>query len=219
MRILSAILAVVCLLTGCSSRSQYGQQFQYEDDGRAKPKVALIPVFDHSKSTSDWSLSEEFSETIQERFFQSGKFFLTSDLQVLGKTQGSSSEISPFSGDISWLSEINSPSEFVVFVELLEHTLLAKPPTGLKITTPYVLTISFRVRVVDLREEKPKVILQELQQETFNLSWHSVSINYKKDGLGKTAFHFSPLGLAHNQMAKKITTQIQDYILIAKSHR
>jgi hypothetical protein len=218
MRALGLFL-IVCLSTGCSSRSQYSEQFQYEDDGRAKPKVALVPVFDHSKSTTPWSLSEEFSEAIEERFFQSEKFFLTADLRVLGKTQGSSSEVSPFYGDISWLSEINSQSEFVVFVELLEHTLSAKPPTGLKMTTPYTLTISFRIRVVDLREEQPKVILQELQQETFNLSWHTASVNYKKDGLGKMTFRFSPLGLAHGQMTKKITGQVQDYILIAKSLR
>jgi hypothetical protein len=218
MHLLKCLVALL-FLTSCSNRSQYGEQFQYEDDGRAKPKVALVPVFDHSKSAIPWSLSEEFSEAMEERFFQSEKFFLTRDLQVLGKTQGSSSEISPFYGDISWLSEINSSSEFVVFVELLEHTLTPKTPAGLKMTTPYTLTMSFRIRVVDLRENAPKVILQELEQETFTLSWYKESLQYQKEGLGKMTFRFSPLGLAHSQMTKKITQQVQDYILIAKSLR
>lgn len=214
------LISVLC--SSCARDAYYSEQFQYTDDGKAKPRVALIPVFDHSNASVPWNLSDELSEAIFSRFQQSGKFFLTTDLEILGRNQGSSAEINPFIEDLQWIHEAKSHSEFVVFVEVVEHRLIPKSTEGgvfnMTIAQSYTLDISIRVKVVDIREAFPKVILQELQHQSFHIPWQMTATDYKKEGWGRAAFYLSPIGAAHGQMIKKITKQIQDYILLAKSN-
>ncbi len=204
-------LFLALILTSCAERNFSANQFKYHDSGAPKPRIALVPVIATKPTNLPWDLSSEFTDVISEKFLETKQFFLTKDFSVLGKHLTDLSEINPLLEDIKWLYENASTSEFIVFIELVEHNLTPKksriPPQS------YFLDIAFRVHVIDIRSPEPKVILQELIQDTFNIS---IMLDYSSENPGKTAFFLSPLGMAHTQMVKRITKQIQEYILLSK---
>ncbi|MCB1084637.1 MAG: hypothetical protein KDK60_00890, partial [Chlamydiia bacterium] len=58
-----ALLIILSLcIVGCQSKGSYDHVTRFHDDGRAKPVVAFVPVFDRSGAKLGWSLSEEFTE-------------------------------------------------------------------------------------------------------------------------------------------------------------
>ncbi len=204
-----ALLALI--FSSCAERHFGSNQFRYHDNGAPKPRVAIVPVITNKAGKLPWNLSDELTEIISERFLETKQFFLTKDFSVLGKHLIDLSEINPLLEDIRWLYENASTSEFIVFIELVEHTLTPKPS---RIPPqPYFLNMALRVHVIDIRGPEPKVILQELVQDSFNIS---IKIDYNVDTLSKTAFFLSPIGIAHTQMVKKISKQIQEYILLAR---
>jgi hypothetical protein len=79
--------------------------------------------------------------------------------------------------------------------------------------SPALLTIAVRVRVFDVREKTPKVVLQEIVEQS-----HHIPRQFTKDSQvpwGDEAFDVSPLGIAHDQLCKELATRVEDYILIA----
>ena len=210
------------ILSSCATRNlAVDDQFHYHDDGLAKPRVAFIPVLDTSNSDSPWSLSEKLTEDIETRLYKSGKLFLSGDYHMLGKDRSHLLELNPFSDEIDWVREMDSQAEFIVFIELSEHNLVANSPGkklfNLQLPRSYSLDISIRVKVIDLREKDPNVILQEILHKSFYIPWKFSSIDYKQSGWSRAAFNLSPIGLAHSQIVRKITNHIQDYILLAKT--
>lgn len=205
------IVLLALLFSSCAERHFSAHQFLYHDTGEIKPKVAIVPIITHSANATSWNLSEELTSLMSERLLKNNHFFLTSDFSVLGNHLTDLTEINPLIEDIRWLYENGSSSEFVVFVELVEHTLIPKlsklPPQS------YTLHMAFRTHVIDIRGTEPKVILQELIRQSFPIA---IKIDYGKTSLNKWAFFFFSMGSAHYQMVKKITQQIQDYILLAK---
>lgn len=215
-RILVVVFCIFC--AACSSRADFGGQYIYHDDGTAKPKIAIIPVLDKSGSDLPWNLSDELTEMVEAKIDQSGQFFLTQDFVALGGALLKQPDLNPFLEEIDWVKESNSSTEFIVFVELVEHKLTPKTQSKSFFLQSYILDIALRVRVLDIRDRSTKVILQEITQESFHIPWRFTSVDYKKSGWSKAAFHLSPMGSAHAQMIKRITKQIQDYILIAKTN-
>jgi hypothetical protein len=205
------ILLISLFFVSCAERHFSANQFRYHDTGAAKPRVAIVPVITAKVKQMPWNLSDELTEIISDRFLESKQFYITKDFSVLGKHLSDLSEINPLIEDIHWLYENASSSEFVVFIELVEHNLNPKPS---KIPPQaYTLDMALRVHVIDIRGPDPKVILQELIQESFNIS---LKINYASDPFSKTTFFLSPMGSAHTHMTKRVTKQIQEYILLAK---
>lgn len=202
---------VSLLFVSCAERHFSPNEFRYHDTGAAKPKVAIVPVITAKVKQMSWNLSDELTELISDKFLETKQFYVTKDFSVLGKHLSDLSEINPLIEDVRWLYENASTSEFVVFIELVEHELHPKkskiPPQG------YTLDMALRVHVIDIRGPNPKVILQELVQESFNIP---IKINYGSDGFSKTTFFLSPLGSAHTHISKRVAKQVQEYILLAK---
>jgi hypothetical protein len=205
------IFLTLLFFTSCAERHFSANDFPFHDNGGAKPKVAIVPVVSSKAFNTNWDLSEELTETITENFLETKQFYITKDFAVLGKHLKNLSEINPLLEDLNWLYENASSSEFIVFIELVDH-LLTKLPSRIP-PQSYTLDMAFRVHVLDIRTKTPKLILQELREDSFHVS---IKIDYSKDRLGKTAFHLSPLGIAHKQMCKELSKKIQDYILLAK---
>ncbi len=203
-------IMLMFLFSSCAERHFSSDQFPHHDNGTAKPRVAIVPVITTKASDVPWNLSEELTEIISEKFAETKQFFLTSDFSVLRNYLTDLSEINPLIEDLRWLYENGSSSEFVIFVELVEHLLIPKDGSKL-LPKAYTLHMAFRTHVIDIRAATPKVILQELVQESFPIS---LKLDYSKSLVNKTAFFLSPLGLAHSHMVKKTTKQIQDYILL-----
>lgn len=210
------VLSSAIGFTSCTQRkSGLTAQFHYHDDGVAKPKIALIPVYDRSGSEVSWNLSQELTDAFEEKVFQTGRFFLTKDFDMLGFNRIPLHEINPFLDDIEWLAELNTETEFLVFVELVEHNLLPSPSKTMKLFQTHTLDMTMRVKVVDLRGEHPRVILQEVLHDNYYIPWLA---EYQKGGWSQTAFSLSPIGLAHKTMIKRIAKQVEDYIILAKLH-
>ena len=145
-------------------------------------------------------------------------FFVPS--QEVEENQISPELKNPFDVDVAWTNSYK-PSEFVVFLEITQHRALL-PQSNLEISswgTPmsYNLDMSARIKVIDIRKDTPKVILQEVISNNFYLPNKYAYNTYSKVEWGKQNFFKTPLGKAHLQFVDKIVDHISSYVLLFKS--
>lgn len=192
----------------------------YHDDGRSKPVVALIPVFDRSNAKVAWNLSEEFTDHMRQRFSKRNNFYLNSADQINTEIETLSESNNPFAPDISWITRAFKGEEYVIFTELVEHDIHPKKSKGSvfdKLTPSYELSMTMRVRVFDLRSDMPRVVLQELMHQDHLIPKPANLSDSKPNLWKKRTFFITPLGLAHMQFSKEIVERIEDYVLLSKS--
>ena len=76
--------------------------------------------------------------------------------------------------------------------------------------------MTIRVIVVDIRQAQPVVILQEVVQDSHFIPRQFNQYNFHQVYWGNEEFEVSPLGMAHTQFLKEISSRIEDYITLAK---
>jgi len=166
-------------------------------------------------------LSEEFTDHLRQCLLKQGKFYLNTPEQTNAEIQTLNETNDPFARDFSWIANAFNEEEFVVFTELVEHDIHLKEPKNRffdQFTPSSNLSMTMRVRIFDLRGEKPEIVLQELIHQD-HLSPKSTNLmNQPPDRWKKMTFTVTPLGLAHIQFSKKVAKRIEDYILFSKSH-
>lgn len=219
-RQLGLLIGVALALMGCSSRGNYEQATRFHEDGRAKPIVAFVPVFDRSGSNVGWSLSEEFTSHLKNRFMKRNNFYLSTPEDVNAATATLTADHNPFSTETEWVKESFESSEYVIFTELVEHSIHPKELKGNfldKVTPSSELTVTMRVRVFDIRGPKPEVILQEFIRQNHVIPKPSDLTESNPERWKKLTYAVSPMGLAHAQIAKEVVKRVEDYILLAKS--
>lgn len=208
------LIALAFIAGGCNVVPQ--QDNKQEVQAILKPIVAIVPVID-STEDSTWNLSDEFTYCISHQLAQKNHLFLLD----LDKTRAIANQISPtqnpFGQDIHWLKKTFPFHEFVVFLELVEHNEVVrnhkKPVDSRKCSAELLMTI--RIRVFDLREEEPKVVLQELLHESHFVPRPFTRSNFQQEKWGHETFAISPMGLAHSQFIKHICNRLEEYILWA----
>jgi len=214
------LISAICLtFFGCSSNRNYDQVTRFHDDGRAKPVVAFVPVFDRSNAQVGWSLSDEFTDQLRGRLHKQNSFYLNTPDEVNQVVADLSAEDNPFSIHTDWIKDAFDRHEFVIFTELVEHDIHVKPLKGSfvdKITPSSELSLSMRVRVFDLRGSQPEVILQEVVHQNHLIPKPSNLNEPSPEKWKKMTFIVSPMGLAHSQFSKEIIKRIEDYILLSK---
>lgn len=208
------LLFLVALTFACQTKSN--KQFsQYHEDGRAKPVVAVVDLINSTSFDYPWSLSEELTSLITSKLSQKHSLYLP-ETQNLNKKIPLSENI--FGIDLSWIKQSFSNYEFVVLIEMLNHDLI---PIGKNIPNSLQkscnLEMTARIRVVDVRFEKPTIVLQEVVSETFFLSKNQIPPNYQLVTWGTKDFPHTPLGVAHLQISKQIAERLNEYILLAKT--
>ncbi|MCB1181366.1 MAG: hypothetical protein KDK55_05030 [Chlamydiia bacterium] len=204
----------------CGCAGPYRDTCIYQDSGKTKPIVVVLPVILSSSVENDericWDLAEEFSEQIRWRIFDSSRLYLLRDMGDASVAR---------SLNIKNLNALNhlhiegvGAAEFVVCTELVKHE-----------ETPYkigkatleeagaVLALDFRIRVIDIRGEHPKVILQELIHHDHFIARSYLHSDYTRSVWGTEAFERTPMGMAHSRMAREIVSRVESYIQIAKS--
>ncbi len=192
----------------------------FKDDGHRKTSVALVPVIDKSDSELPWSLSEEFTTAISRKLSSKGNVHLADPFDVVSALAGIDEKNQPFSQDLDWMKTTFSDNEFVIFLELVDHYLHTHPNqriAELEENRSCFLDLSMRLRVIDLRGETPKIVLQELIQSDHSIPKLFADIDYTEKHWGKTSFNFTPVGLAHTQLTREVSSRLEDYISIAKS--
>lgn len=210
MRYLSTVILSV-LAVGCSHTSDF--MTRYHEDGRAKPVAAIASMIDTTSFDANWSLSEELTSMVVAQVGQSGKIF------VIPKGDDSFAE-NPFGQELSWVKRDFSGQEFVVFLELVEHEI--SPVSKWKKETPLQevssnLNMAVRLRVIDVRGQSPKVVLQEMVRESYFIPKTLIPIDYNVSNWGSPEFQKTPMGIAHAQIVQEIGARVSDYILLAKS--
>jgi len=179
-----------------------------------RPIVSFVPVIDHSKNDLNWNVSQELTKAIRDRLAQKKRVYMVGEDHVAALSQKALSAHTPFEGDTSWVRRSFPESEFVVFMELMEHNEIPAMPKEPQ-DSPADLTMALRVVVVDVREKTPKVVLQEIVEQSHHIPRQFNKVNLNQVPWGDEAFDVSPLGIAHDQLCKEVATRVEDYILIA----
>lgn len=208
-----AFLALSLALSACGHKDNNLTRF-YED-GRAKPVVLVASVIDATSFDVPWSLSEELTSIFMNRLSQEGSFY------TVRKDDVSYVE-NPFSPDLSWMKREFPNNSFVVFLELVEHDNAAvmkgnKKTIEVPFETATNLKMGVRVRVVDLRQSSPQIVLQEVIQDSYYIPQTDVPTDYSVAVWGTDEYAHSPMGIAHTQLVQEITRRVSEYLHLAKS--
>ncbi len=214
------VALAICLalgLVGCESRTAVSQARFYQD-GTLKPTVALVPLFDHTTPNVEWDLSEEITTLINSRLQKKDKIFLTPQTKVKSLIRNLQNSQNPFAVDIAWVKPTFAGQEFVVFMELLQHEEIPQRSTPQEDPKQCAaeLNISLRIRVIDVRGDKAKVVLQEIVRQSEYLPRQFNQYNFHHEAWKEDVFTISPLSLAHAQLTKKAARRIEEYILLAR---
>jgi hypothetical protein len=220
-RKLSALSALVILATSCThQKDDTVQQATAQQQAlQPRPIIALVPIVDNTKNDLPWSLSEELTSTIHYRLSQKGNVYLSDQNKVVGITKHLNKSQNPFSDNLSWVKKAFNGSEFVVFMELIEHveSPLKSSKDASRLDAPAELNMSMRVRVVDLRSSQPAIVLQEMVHDSHHVPKQFTRANFHQVPWGQDSFNISPLGLAHAQFTKEIASRVEDYVILAKN--
>lgn len=184
----------------------------------AQPIVSIVPIIDNTKHNYDWSLSDELSSAIYAQVSQKDDLILNHSSQVRAKANPLLETHNPFDADISWMKRAFRNEEFVAFLELVEHEEVLNQ-NKIKPQDPHTcsseLRIGMRVRVIDLRGQEPKVILQELIHDAHHIPSPFNHLNFYQVSWKDPSFDVSPIGAAHAKFTRALSERLADYILTA----
>lgn len=216
-RIGIGLAALSLCVMGCQHQNNSTAAIEQQTKSN-KPIVALVPVIDHSHSDLTWSVSDELTRAVHERLLKHDALYLMGQEKVAAATKKLSNDHDPFGSNIEWIKRAFKDNEFVVFMELVEHNelpLYSSKEASLQ-DSAAELNMAMRVRVFDLRGPEPKVVLQELLQNSQHIPRQFTKANFYQVPWGNEAFDISPLGMAHAQLSREIASRLEDYILIAE---
>jgi hypothetical protein len=221
---------MTALLIGCNSDRYQQSAVRYHEDGRAKAVVTLTPVFDHHDIHLPWSLADDLTEMIKTRLLKKANVYVGNadaltktfedEEQLIEKPLQHYDENKSASIHVDSLKLKFPKSEFVVFLELAEHEIHPKTITGSfvdALTPSQELLLAMRVRIYDLRFEKPQIILQELVEQSHLVPKQLAKLDYDSPIWGKKTYSISPVGFAHAQLAKEVASRIENYLILAKT--
>ncbi len=213
-----ALAASLLLAAGCENKNQ-NETAMVSRSTQGKPIVAFVPVIDRSNSDLTWSLSQEFTRSIQERLLQKDHLYLLNENAVQAVVKKLQESNDPFGTHLAWVKRAFPQTEFVVFSELVQHreVPLYVDKGSSPQDSPAELQMVMRIRVLDLRGAEPKIVLQEFVKDTQNIPRPFNKANFDQVPWGNELFEISPLGMAHAQLTKEISSRIEDYILLSES--
>lgn len=204
-------LILACLLSSC--RQEENQAFLGKSS-TTKPVVAIVPVFDNSESGLGWDLSDELTYSLTSRLATRNKIAVVDPQRARIKTRKLKSIHNPFGNDLSWLKQAFASEDFIVFLELIEHREYLKdvPEASLPENRAAELELGMRVRILDLRGNQPKIVLQEIIQDSHFIPKQFTSYNFDQSPWNSEGFNISPVGIAHTLLIKELCSRIEDYI-------
>ena len=201
------LAALLLCLSSCSSKKSDDLTALQSETKIQKPQVALVPLLDTSCHRLNWSVSKEITQGLFETLKEQDHCKITLASKI--------KHHDPFGADVSWIKKEFSNHEFVIFVLLSEHSEKPSYPTQeVAISdSPTDLKIAFQLRVFDVREEEPKIILQETIEKTQHIPRPFSCFNFRQVAWGDPLYTFSPMGIVHRELIDEISFHIQDYIL------
>lgn len=207
-------LMIALMTTGCSSAPRYVDYFPYHDDGRSKPCVALLPMFDCTDPCLPWNVAQELTCDMRFRCMDHGELYLLNPNKVdalVGNLKG----VDFFDRDLSFAKQF-CDCEFLVVMELIEHRQVVYemgtavpvyPTRNGKCNS--VLSMKVRLKIVDLRCDEPTVLWQEIVHSNHMIPRDLDCYDYEKNCLGTKSYARSPYGLAHQRLADNLVQRIE----------
>lgn len=217
-RYLCASLATILLLSSCNNESPKSQAVSTKAQV-SKPRVAVAPAIDNSDHDLSWNLSDEMTYSVFYRLDQKNQFIVTDPQKVKSISRRLQQSNNPFGGDLKWVKRYFAQDDFVVFLEVLKHeesSIVNDKEVNPKDCSAN-LNMTLRVVVVDIRQQTPEVILQEIVTDTHFIPRQFNKYNFHQASWGTEEFHLSPVGMAHAQFIKDISARVEEYIQLAKS--
>lgn len=211
MRISYSAIALMLLCCSCTKQNQ-NQDPLYSADGKPKPHISLVPMIDHSESSLSWNVSEEITTGLESRVAEKGFLLIDDARKVLQTTGRLTPEHNPFAENIMWMKSMFN-TQYVAFMELLDHQEIPIH-SGNDSDSPANLKIALRLRVVDLRGEAPRVILQEILHANHYVPKQFTKAMFGHVYWGHEVYSISPTGVAHSQLIREIASRLEDYVLI-----
>lgn len=215
-RFILSVSLLALIAGGC--RTNDGSP-QVSSQARAKPVVAIVPIIDNTKNEVRWNLSDELSSALYARIAQRNHLTTVASSLIRSQVKKSGDQRNPFSPDVSWVKHSFQGQDFVVFLELIEHEEVLRQNRRAPTKPEHCsadLNMSMRVRILDVRGETPRIILQELVHDTHFIPRQFTQVNFYQVAWGTESFSISPMGLAHEKFIREMAERIEDYILINK---
>jgi hypothetical protein len=213
-----AIAGLALLVGGCHHNQSSTTAF-IEKPISTRPIVAITSVIDHSRHELSWNISKELTRAIRQQLVQHNQLYLLSEDQIYALSRKAPQE-DAFGTETLWIKKAYSQNEFVAFFELMDHRETPLPTAegaqnnAENNESPAQLNISMRVRVFDLRGEQPKVVLQEIVEQSHHIPKQFTQNQLNQVPWGDETFEISPLGLAHEKLCQEISSRVEDYILL-----
>lgn len=216
MRGLFLFLGAAALLCGGCAR-QYRDTALYQLSGRQKPIVAVLPIINHVENQDlKWDLSKELTDEIRKRVSDSKRVYLLRE----GGSLEFAKELStpnPTAIPESAITNLGA-AEFAVVAELIEQDEVpyshakGAQDDSLCSDAGAILSMALRVRVIDLRRETPKLVLQEVLDHDFVIARAYMQSDYSKTPWGTEAYSRTPMGMAHARIIRELVSRIEAYI-------
>lgn len=184
-----------------------------------KPILSVIPIFDQTKHHQPWNVADHLTAGILRSLSLKDELYMV-DQEKLAQIFKELQNTGDFFGtDVQWIKKKFRSEEFVAFIELIKHeeTLLNFHNDIPDADCPAELFLSARIRIFDLRNPVPKLVLSEVVNHSENLPKEFNRINRPVTTPDQEGFQATPLGIAHDSFAKEIAERIEDYVLLAQT--
>lgn len=212
MRKVAALLMVAAMFMGCAR--QYCDYFAYDDEGIAKPVVAVLPVRDSSWNSMPWDVSRELEEGIWESARRRGKLYCVDPHHVDEVVASFGEETDLHSQDLQFFNQFTG-CDYLVLIDLLEHNEVPyqrgaiEPLYIIDSDDAFVLAMKARVTVLDVTGPTPRVILREITASNHMIARRFYDIDYTENRWGSQEYHRTPVGVAHERLARDLTERIE----------
>lgn len=212
-----AIAAFITLIAVACGGPRYVDYFPYHDDGTPKPKVALMPILDSSDAGLSWDMTEELSQGIYTQLMNSGEFYVPTPREI-GPVAAKCGDLDFFASELPCVREFAN-TDFIVAMEVIEHSVAlcdpcsqVKRPLECSMPSNRTLSIRVRIKVIDIRCEKPKIVLYEIFKTCYTLTQSRSGLDCDNICWGAEDYEKTPYGIAHDRLIRNLSARLEEVI-------
>lgn len=210
-RFLWTILLAICAVS-CGPR--FLDYFPYDNDGTAKPHVALLPILDCSHTHLPWDIGHAFTCGMRYEIMNSGRLFLLSDQEMQEPLSHFEDGITFISNEAE-LAQHFCETDFIVLAELMEHGYapVMSPTASASSCFPCdsLLMMKMRIKIIDVRRTRcPRIVLQEIISDCSSVP--SVCADVDIASQAPDSHWMGSMRRAHQHMMRKVTQRIEEAI-------
>jgi hypothetical protein len=161
-----------------------------------------------------WDISHEITNEVVDSMLDRS----TLNITPLAHYRGAIDQIAGadlFGKDLSFANHFAS-NDFLVLMELVKHDTVPYNKEHFPHITSRrssechsVLELGVRLRVLDLRSEEPRIVLQEFVECDQLITKRAAQIDYSLLDCESKSYHDTPLALAHQVLAQEIAEKVE----------